>query len=65
MDHLRRLFSYVRPYRGRLAVGIVAVTVASLVALLFPLLIRNLLNTASRRTPTPWTRGRCSTAPRS
>ena len=46
MDHLRRLFSYVRPYRGRLAVGIVAVTVASLVGLLFPLLIRNLLNTA-------------------
>ncbi len=46
MGHLRRLFGYVRPYRGRLVLGIVAVTVASLVALLFPLLIRNLLNSA-------------------
>jgi len=43
---MRRLFAYVRPYRGRLVFGISAVTVASLVALLFPLLIRNLLNTA-------------------
>ena len=44
--HLRRLFGYVRPYRGRLIFGIIAVTVASVVALLFPLLIRNLLNSA-------------------
>lgn len=46
LTHLRRLFAYVRPYRGRLIVGMAAVTVASLVALLFPLLIRNLLNSA-------------------
>ncbi len=46
MAQLRRLFAYVRPYRGRLVTGMVAVTVASLVGLLFPLLIRNLLNTA-------------------
>lgn len=43
---LRRLFRYVRPYRGRLVLGIVAVGVASLLGLAFPLLIRDLLNTA-------------------
>ncbi len=46
MAQLGRLFAYVRPYRRRLVLGIVAVTLASLVALLFPLLIRNLLNSA-------------------
>lgn len=46
LAHLGRLFSYVRPYRGRLTLGMVAVTVASLIALLFPLLIRDLLNSA-------------------
>lgn len=46
LAQLGRLFGYVRPYRGRLIMGMVAVTVASVVALLFPLLIRNLLNSA-------------------
>lgn len=43
---LRRLYAYVRPYAPRLAWGIVAVAVASLLALAFPLLIRDLLNSA-------------------
>lgn len=43
---LRRLFSYVRPYAPRLAWGMAAVAIASLLALAFPLLIRDLLNSA-------------------
>ncbi len=38
--------SYTAPYRSRLVVGMLAVGVASLLSLLFPLLIRELLNSA-------------------
>lgn len=38
--------SYTAPYRSRLVVGMVAVGVASLLTLVFPLLIRELLNSA-------------------
>ncbi len=50
---LNRLFSYLKPYRGRLAFGIVAVALASLVGLAFPLLVRELLNDAFSPGTTP------------
>ncbi|HKI58151.1 MAG TPA: ABC transporter transmembrane domain-containing protein [Trueperaceae bacterium] len=43
---LRRLLGFARPYRVRLVVGIIAVGVASALGLAFPLLIRDLFNTA-------------------
>jgi len=43
---LRRLLGFTRPYRVRLVVGIVAVGVSSAFGLAFPLLIRDLFNTA-------------------
>lgn len=43
---LRRLLGYTAPYRGWLVAGIVAVAVAGALGLLFPLIIRDLLNTA-------------------
>lgn len=46
LGQLRRLMSYTAAYRSRLVVGMVAVGVASLLSLLFPLLIRELLNSA-------------------
>ncbi len=46
LRHLRRLFSFVRPYRLRLLVGILAVSVASALGLAFPLLVRDLFNNA-------------------
>lgn len=46
LGQLRRLLGYTRPYRGWLAAGIVAVAVAGGLGLLFPLIIRDLLNTA-------------------
>lgn len=45
-NELWRLFRYVRPYRGRLTVGMLAVAISGLLGLSFPLLIRELLNTA-------------------
>lgn len=46
LGQLRRLLSYTRPYRNRLLLGIVAVGISGALGLLFPLLIRDLLNTA-------------------
>jgi ATP-binding cassette, subfamily B, bacterial MsbA len=46
VGHLRRLLSYTAKYRTRLLVGVVAVGIAGALGLLFPLLIRDLLNTA-------------------
>ncbi len=46
LGQLRRLLSYTRPYRDRLLLGIVAVGISGALGLLFPLLIRDLLNTA-------------------
>lgn len=46
LAQLRRLFSFTRPYRARLILGIVAVSVASALGLAFPLLIRSLFNDA-------------------
>jgi len=43
---LRRLLSYTAPYRGLLLTGMVAVAIAGAMGLAFPLLIRDLLNTA-------------------
>ena len=43
---LARLLSYTKPYRRGLIAGIVAVAVAGGLGLLFPLIIRDLLNTA-------------------
>ncbi len=44
--HLRRLLSYTRRYRAALLGGMVAVAVAGLLSLAFPLLVRDLLNSA-------------------
>ncbi len=46
LTQLRRLLAFTRPYRVRLAVGIVAVGISSAFGLAFPLLIRDLFNTA-------------------
>lgn len=43
---MRRLLAFTRAYRARLLVGIVAVGIAGALGLVFPLLIRTLLNTA-------------------
>ena len=46
LAQLARLLSYTKPYRRGLLAGIVAVAVAGGLGLLFPLIIRDLLNTA-------------------
>jgi subfamily B ATP-binding cassette protein MsbA len=46
LGQLARLLAFTRPYRVQLAVGIVAVSVASALGLLFPLIARDLFNTA-------------------
>ncbi|MEJ2292344.1 MAG: ABC transporter transmembrane domain-containing protein [Deinococcales bacterium] len=46
LSQLRRLLGFTRPYRTRLIVGIVAVGISSAFGLAFPLLIRDLFNTA-------------------
>lgn len=46
LARLRRLLHFTSPYRGWLAAGIVAVAIAGGMGLLFPLIIRELLNTA-------------------
>ena len=46
LSQLRRLLGFTRPYRVRLIVGIVAVGISSAFGLAFPLLIRDLFNTA-------------------
>lgn len=46
MQQLLRLFRYTRPYRRRLLLGIVAVSASSLLGLTFPLIARDLFNTA-------------------
>jgi subfamily B ATP-binding cassette protein MsbA len=43
---LRRLFSYTKPYRAQLVVGLLSVTIASGLGLVFPLATGNLFNTA-------------------
>ncbi len=43
---LRRLFSYTKPYRLQLFVGLLSVTIASSLGLVFPLATGNLFNTA-------------------
>ena len=44
--HLGRLFSFTRPYRRDLLIGILAVSVSSLLGLTFPMIVRELFNTA-------------------
>jgi subfamily B ATP-binding cassette protein MsbA len=54
LTRLRRLYSFTRPYRWRLLTGIVAVAIAGSLGLLFPLIVRDLFNTAfqvGNRTP--------------
>jgi len=46
LAQLRRLLGFTAPYRSRLIVGIVAVAISSAFGLAFPLLIRDLFNTA-------------------
>ncbi|MDZ7705125.1 MAG: ABC transporter transmembrane domain-containing protein [Trueperaceae bacterium] len=46
LRQLRRLFTFTKPYRVQLAVGIFAVSVASGLGLLFPFITRELFNTA-------------------
>ncbi len=46
LAQLRRTLSFLRPHRGALVGGMVAVAFAGILALVFPLLIRDLLNTA-------------------
>lgn len=43
---LARLLSYTRPYRGALIGGMIAVAIAGALSLAFPLLVRDLLNSA-------------------
>jgi ATP-binding cassette, subfamily B, bacterial MsbA len=47
---LRRLYSYTKPYRLQLSIGLLSVTVASLLGLVFPLATGNLFNTAFQGT---------------
>lgn len=54
LARLRRLYYFTRPYRWRLLTGIAAVAVAGSLGLLFPLIVRDLFNTAFQvgdRTP--------------
>ncbi len=46
LRQLRRLFSYTKPYRLHLFVGLLSVTIASGLGLVFPLATGNLFNTA-------------------
>ena len=46
LRQLRRLGGFMRPYKGRLALAIVAVAVATAMGLVFPLVIGNLVDTA-------------------
>ena len=46
LSQLRRLFTYTRPYRTPLIIGIVAVMVASVLGFAFPLMARELFDTA-------------------
>lgn len=46
LAQLRRLLGFTRPYRARLTLGIVAVGISSALGLAFPLLIRDLFNSA-------------------
>ena len=46
LSQLRRLFTYTRPYRRALVTGILAVIVASLLGFAFPLMARELFDTA-------------------
>ncbi len=43
---LSRLFSFTKPYRKDLLIGILAVSVSSLLGLTFPMIVRELFNTA-------------------
>ena len=46
LRQLRRLAAFVRPYRARLAVAVVAVVVASAMGLVFPLVVGDLVDSA-------------------
>ncbi len=46
--HWRRLFAYLRPYSGRMALAIVALLVSSGLGLAFPIVIVQLLDTVTR-----------------
>src|SRR5690606_18251369 len=46
LDQLRRLLAYTAPYRTQLLIGMASVAVAGAIGLAFPLVIRDLLNTA-------------------
>jgi ATP-binding cassette, subfamily B, bacterial MsbA len=41
----RRLLSYLRPYRGRMIVAIIALVIGSGIGLIFPLVVQKLINT--------------------
>ena len=47
---LWRLIGFARPYKWQLVIGIVSVVVASSLQIIFPLLIRDLFNTAFTHT---------------
>ena len=46
LKQFRRLFSYTKPYRFQLLIGLLSVTIASGLGLVFPLATGNLFNTA-------------------
>ncbi|MCO5174030.1 MAG: ABC transporter transmembrane domain-containing protein [Trueperaceae bacterium] len=48
LARLGRLFSFLRPHRGTVVAGVIAVAVSGALGLVFPLLIRDLLNSAFR-----------------
>jgi subfamily B ATP-binding cassette protein MsbA len=43
-DQLKRLFSYLKPYRGRLVLGLIAMLVGAGIALVIPLVIQRLVD---------------------
>lgn len=46
LARLRRLFSFLAPHRGAVIAGVVAVAISGALGLVFPLLVRDLLNSA-------------------
>jgi subfamily B ATP-binding cassette protein MsbA len=45
MNEVRRLISYLKPYKGPMAIATIALLLGSGIGLIFPLLIQNLVNT--------------------
>src|SRR3989338_2709927 len=48
-DQVRRLFGYLRPYRRRMAVAVVALVVGAALGLVFPWIMQNLVDAVFAR----------------